>query len=112
MNNVFAAIPAALGEEFVESLAGSGHARVERIVSRGHASPPEFWYDQDWPEWVMVVSGRAVLRFEAETGDREMGPGDHVLIPAHVRHRVVWTAPDQDTVWVAVHFRPGDPRPA
>lgn len=106
MNNVFAAVPAVLEEEFAETLASSAHAQVERIIGRGHASPPGFWYDQDWPEWVMVVSGRAVLRFEGETEDREMGPGDHVLIPAHARHRVVWTAPDRETVWLAVHFRP------
>jgi cupin 2 domain-containing protein len=34
-----------------------------------------------------------------------MGPGDHVHIPAHRRHRVEWTDPAQPTVWLAVHHR-------
>jgi cupin 2 domain-containing protein len=35
---------------------------------------------------------------------RVMRPGDHVQIPAHRRHRVAWTDPEQLTVWVAIHF--------
>lgn len=90
--------------ERTERVAGDDRVRVERIVSHGHASPPGFWYDQDETEWVMVVSGMARLRFEA--GDRvlEMGPGDHVTIAAHERHRVDWTDPDTATVWLAVFF--------
>jgi len=30
-------------------------------------------------------------------------PGDWVAIPAHARHRVAWTDPDQPTVWLALH---------
>ncbi len=102
-HNLFAQIPGGLAgrDEFNEILAKNPHARVERIVSRGHASPPDFWYDQQETEWVLVVAGRARLRFE---GDRvlELGPGDHVLIPARTRHRVDWTDPSCDTVWVAL----------
>lgn len=76
--------------------------RVERIVSRGHTSPDDFWYDQDEHEWVLVLSGRAVLRFE--DGDVALGPGEHVDIPAHVKHRVQWTSPGEDTVWLAVFY--------
>lgn len=86
-----------------ERLAGNAHARVERIVSRGHASPPGFWYDQDETEWVMVVRGSARIRF-FDDSVLEMRAGDHVTLPPHTRHRVEWTAPDQDTVWVAVFF--------
>jgi cupin 2 domain-containing protein len=31
-------------------------------------------------------------------------PGDHLIIPAHRRHRVEWTHPDQPTVWLALHY--------
>ena len=34
----------------------------------------------------------------------EMKPGDFVNIPAHKRHRVEWTTPDEPTVWLAVHY--------
>ncbi len=101
--NIFDDIPRALAAEWTERLAGDDGARVERIVSRGHASPPDFWYDQPQTEWVMVVRGSARLRFDDGTL-LEMRAGDHVTIAPHRRHRVDWTAPDQDTVWLAVFF--------
>jgi cupin 2 domain-containing protein len=48
------------------------------------------------------LKGAARLRFEDEVV--EMGPGDHVNIPARRKHRVEWTTPDEPTVWLAVHF--------
>ena len=33
-----------------------------------------------------------------------MKPGDFVNIPAHKKHRVEWTTPDEPTVWLAVHY--------
>lgn len=101
--NVFEGIPRELADEWTERLAGDGNTRVERIVSRGHASPPDFWYDQAQSEWVMVVKGRARLRFDDGTVV-ELGPGDHLTIAPHVRHRVDWTAPGEDTVWIAFFF--------
>ena len=79
--------------------------RIERIVSTGQASPPGFWYDQDWGEWVVLLSGAARLRLAEEAEARRLAPGDWVDIPAHCRHRVEWTDPDQPTVWLAVHYR-------
>jgi cupin 2 domain-containing protein len=100
MHNLFADLPSNLPEELVEVLVESEHFRIERIVSTGHASPEGFWYDQAEAEWVMLQKGAARLRFE--TGMIEMKPGDFLLIPAHQRHRVEWTAPNQPTVWLAV----------
>jgi cupin 2 domain-containing protein len=70
--------------------------RVERIVSYGHASPDGFWYDQDRHEWVVVLNGAAKIRFEEGTvGTR---PGNYITIPAHRKHRVEWTTPDEPTI--------------
>jgi cupin 2 domain-containing protein len=33
-----------------------------------------------------------------------MHPGDHIIISKHVKHRVEWTDPDRDTVWLAVFY--------
>ncbi|MCI0451944.1 MAG: cupin domain-containing protein [Candidatus Latescibacteria bacterium] len=101
--NLFESIPASLAGEWAERLAGDAGARVERIVSRGHASPPDFWYDQDESEWVMVVKGSAKIRFD-DGRVVELGAGDHITIAPHQRHRVDWTAPGEDTVWVAIYF--------
>ena len=103
-SHLFDGIPPELHGELTDVLARGANVRVERIVSRGHASPPGFWYDQEETEWVMVVKGRARLRLEAQESVLELGPGDQVTIPPHARHRVEWTAPDEDTVWIAVFF--------
>jgi cupin 2 domain-containing protein len=101
--NLFEHIAPHLEQEAVTALASGGKTRVERIVSRGQASPPNFWYDQDENEYVLVVAGVAVLEFEHS--QRTLRAGDWLEIPAHVRHRVAWTDPDQDTIWLAVFYR-------
>lgn len=95
--------PAEGAEAFTDLLRTAGGARVERIVSRGAASPPGSWYDQDWTEFVIVLEGEAALAFPDGTEHR-MGPGDWAVLPPHCRHRVAWTAPGQETVWLAVHL--------
>jgi cupin 2 domain-containing protein len=100
--NLFEGFPA-LVNEFTERLAGNPSVRVERIVSHGHASPPGFWYDQSETEWVVLVRGHARLQFDGG-GAVELKPGDHLTIPPHTRHRVVWTTGVEETVWLAVFF--------
>lgn len=102
IENLFENIPEQLPEELTEVLAESSNVRIERIVSDGHASPEDFWYDQDQNEWVLVVSGSAVLEFEGKT--LEMKPGDHVLIPAHQKHRVASISETEKTIWLAVFY--------
>ena len=102
-DNLFADLPAWLPYELVEVLARAGGARLERIISRGHATPAGQWYDQDTNEWVALLRGAAVLRFEDEPEPRRLAPGDWLDIPAHRRHRVEWTAPNEPTIWLALH---------
>ena len=104
--NMFAELPlAAVAEELVAELLATPDLRVERIVSTGQASPEHYWYDQEWAEWVLLLRGGARLLFEDEAEPRCLGPGDYANIPAHRRHRVEWTDPQQATVWLAVHYR-------
>jgi cupin 2 domain-containing protein len=104
-SNLFADIPAVLPDELFEEILSRSNVRLERIVSRGHCSPQGFWYDQAWDEWVLVVRGRAGLEIEGRPPVVALGPGDHLLIPAHTRHRVAWTDGRQDTIWLAVHIQ-------
>jgi len=103
--NLFAQIPPHLPAELLEILCQEEHLRIERIVSRGHASPADFWYDQEWHEFVVLLSGRARVMFAADNRAVELAPGDWLEIKAHMRHRVDWTDPQQDTVWLAVHYQ-------
>jgi cupin 2 domain-containing protein len=103
--NLLADVPAVLAEEELRTLLDAPGLRIERIVSAGQASPPGFWYDQDWAEWVLVLAGQAGLLIEGETAPRVLGPGSYVHLPAHCRHRVEWTSAEVPTVWLAVHHR-------
>jgi cupin 2 domain-containing protein len=89
-------------EELFETLAGGDEVRVERIVSTGQASPEGQLFAQHNDEWVVLLRGEAELGYE--DGSRlKLGPGDYVLIPAGVRHRVQWTRADPPCIWLAVH---------
>ena len=100
--NLFENVPDSIPSELIQLLAANGHVLIERIVSHGHASPDGFWYDQDENEWVIVLKGAARLRFDDRSV--ELKTGDFVNIPAHKRHRVEWTTPDEPTIWLAVFF--------
>ena len=105
VHNIYGEIPSAENEEIFEPLLEREGFRLERIVSHGHATPSGQWYDQETDEWVLLVTGSAGLRFEGHAEVRNIGPGDFLLIPAHSRHRVEWTAPGEPTIWIALHFR-------
>ena len=90
------------GEIFTEVLLHEG-VRIERIVSTGQFTPADKPYRQGHDEWVLLLAGSAGLRIEGQ-GERNLRPGDHVLVPAHRAHWVTWTAKDQPTIWLAIHF--------
>jgi cupin 2 domain-containing protein len=104
MKNFFSDIPKNLEDELVETILRTPGFYVERIVSRGHCSPAGFWYDQDGDEWVMLLKGSAGLRFEDREEVIVLAPGDHLHIDRGRRHRVEWTDPEQETIWLAVHY--------
>jgi cupin 2 domain-containing protein len=105
MKNLFEVSATPAGDEVCESLLSGGRFRLERIVSHGHATPVGQWYDQDDDEWVVLLTGAARLVFEGDAPPVDLQPGDYLNIPAHVRHRVEWTEPNSNTVWLALHHR-------
>ena len=105
-HQLFADLPSRPEGELFSTLAESTAVRVERIVSPpGHRGEVGSWYDQERDEWVLLLRGGAALEIAGETELLELAPGDHVVIPAGLRHRVAWTAEDGPTVWLAVHYR-------
>ncbi len=102
--NIFTLIPQPLEAEIFEGIMTAENLRIERILSQGHSSPESGWYDQDENEWVMVLQGRGRLVFE-NGAEIDLEAGDYLNIPAHGRHKVVWTDPDCVTVWLAVFYR-------
>jgi len=102
--NLFSNIPESFPEEIFETLLENNRFKLERILSSGQATPENDWYDQEKDEWVVLLKGKAGLRFENESEVIELTPGDHLLIPAHKKHRLEWTDEKQKTVWLALHF--------
>ncbi|HCL80260.1 MAG TPA: hypothetical protein DIC53_09875 [Synergistaceae bacterium] len=79
--------------------------RLETILSRGHVSPPGFWYDQDEDEWVAVLQGEGEIEFDGGRRER-LHQGDWVLLPAGLRHRVSHTSSDPACLWLALFLSP------
>jgi len=103
--NLFRDIPKEFNQELVAKLIDQDAVRVERIVSRGQASPMGFWYDQEEHEWVAVLAGMAHLQIKGVEQLVMLHAGDTYHLPAHTKHRVAWTAPNEDTIWLAVHWK-------
>jgi cupin 2 domain-containing protein len=102
--DLFDGIQGETGVELFEKLILLDGLKIERIVSKGHATPIGDWYDQDWHEWVLLVSGEALIRLESEHESRHLRVGHWLLLPAHCRHRVEWTLPGHETIWLALHW--------
>lgn len=107
MLNLLAVPHDPMPEERIDLLARGDALRIERIVSKGHVSPPDFWYDQDLDEWVALLQGEAEIRF-AGGRVRSLKAGDSLFLPAGLRHRVDRTSHDPPCVWLAVHGRMTD----
>lgn len=103
LNNLFASLPDSLLEEEFTPLLSTKSIRVERILSNGQITPENEWYDQEENEWVCLIQGKAKLFIENK-GEVTLNTGDHILLPAHEKHRVTWTAPDQITIWLAIFY--------
>ncbi len=92
-----------IGPEHLETICSGRSVRIERIISKGHVSEPDHWYDQELDEWVLLLRGKASLEFE--NGHlMHLQKGDHLLIKAGQKHRVSYTSKDPECVWLAVHF--------
>ena len=104
MENFLTNLPDVSNGEIFQTLTESREIRIERIISLGQATAEGEWYDQEQNEWVLLVAGEAELVFDDTFAPQRMKPGDYLMIPARKRHRVNWTAPDRETVWLAVHY--------
>ncbi|HED32691.1 MAG TPA: cupin domain-containing protein [Gammaproteobacteria bacterium] len=96
-------MPEDMSEEVFELIVQSPTVKIERIISRGHSSPESGWYDQDKNEWIIVMKGEAIICFEGDK-DIRLKNGSYLNIPAHSKHKVKWTDPDVETIWLAVYY--------
>ena len=104
IKNIFNDIPSNLSKEILDEIISTDKIRIERIISKGQTSPENFWYDQEENEWVIVIKGKAKLKIIDEDELIELNEGDYINIPSHKKHRVEWTDPEIETIWLAVFY--------
>ncbi|MFH2012036.1 MAG: phosphoribosylaminoimidazole carboxylase [Pseudomonadota bacterium] len=104
MGSLLEGIPKELPEEVFDTICSTYNVLIERIVSRGHASPEGFWYDQEKNEFVLLVKGSAGLKLENKDDIVELKPGNYLNIGAHVKHRVEWTDSTCETIWLTIYY--------
>jgi cupin 2 domain-containing protein len=92
--------------EYTESLIKRGHLSLERIISKGHVTPPGYWYDQDQDEWVVLLKGKASIEFE-NRHVIHLAEGDYLMLQAGLKHRVAYTSKNPPCIWLALHIKPG-----
>ena len=86
------------GEETIETLLSKSNITINHIISNNIQNGQ--WYDQDEDEWLVLITGEAVLNF----GDEEvtLHKGDTFFIQRHRRHYVKKTS--EDALWLTVHI--------
>jgi cupin 2 domain-containing protein len=97
-------LPEVLNEEVFETLLSRPGIHLERILSKGQKTPEGTWYDQSEDEWVLLIQGRAQLCIEGQNALVHLAAGDSLWLPAHCRHRVEWTDPNEHCIWLALHL--------
>ena len=102
--NIYSNIPEKLSDEIVDVIFQSEIIRIERIISDGQASPDNFWYDQEENEWVILLKGKAKIKYQDQS-EQYLTEGDYIFIPSHKKHRVEWTDNNTKTIWLAVLFK-------
>jgi cupin 2 domain-containing protein len=103
VKNIFNTKGLNLDEEFCETILPQNSFFVERIISEGHITPPDQWYDQVTDEFVLLLKGYAELEFEDKV--ITLSPGDYLVIPKHKKHRVSKTHPSEKTFWLTIHYK-------
>ena len=101
--HIFDALPREVDTELFDILVDNNNVKIERIASNGHSSPDSGWYVQDRNEWVIVLQGEATIALE-DGHTVSLIAGSHLNIPAHTKHKVIWTKDKTETVWIAVHY--------
>lgn len=101
----FFILPEKLSKEFedFQILYSNESVTIERIISQGQKTPDNQWLEQERNEWVMLIQGESMVRFQSGE-EFNLKKGDYVFIPSNTKHRVEFTSENPCCIWIAVHF--------
>jgi cupin 2 domain-containing protein len=102
--NIYEQLHPAKNKEIFEKIVEKNGVKIERITSLGQATPEGKWLKSKRNEWVILLKGKAKLRFRFTEDVIKMKPGDHIFIPGGTMHRVEWTTSKEKSIWVEVMF--------
>jgi len=102
--NIFADLPRTKRREVFQTLIKDKKLTLERIISTGQVTKEGQWLQQKHSEWVVLLKGKAILRFWGKKELLTLKQGDYFFIPKNLKHRVEWTDPARKSVWLALHF--------
>lgn len=91
-----------LENETFKSLVSGEHLKIEAIYTNKPYTIPGKWYDQEKDEWIVLLQGEASLEL-SHGSIVHLETGDHLLIPAHSKHRIIKTSSNPGCIWLAVH---------
>ena len=77
---------------------------LEKIVSKGYATPKDKWFIQDTNEFVMLLKGKAELLFE-DGQTIKLSEGDYLVIPEFTKHKVIHTSRKPLCYWLTIHYK-------
>lgn len=100
--NLLKNIPSESKDEIFETIIENNNMKIERIVSYAHVSPNDFWYNQDEDEFVLVLQGKATIKYD-DGSIFDLKVGDSLYIKAHQKHKVTYT--QNPTIWLAVFIK-------
>jgi len=101
--NIFTGWDRQSKEEIFNTVFSGKNIKIEKIISSGQTSPEEGWYDQQQQEWVILIEGKAILEFEHDQ-KKNLQKGDYLFIPAHTKHKVIYTSANPKCIWLAIFF--------
>lgn len=107
IKNIFSTTGASFNpdSEHVDLLLNRDDVIIERIVSRGHVTPSDSWYEQETDEWVVLLKGKASIEL-SDGMLLHLTAGDYFMLPAGMKHRVSYTSKEPPCIWLALHTKP------
>lgn len=77
---------------------------LEKIVSKGYATPRNVWLLEDKNEFVLLLKGTAELLFENGVTTK-LKEGDYFIIPSGIKHKVIKTSKKPLCYWLTLHYK-------
>ena len=76
---------------------------IDQIISKCHRSPASGLHEQAHNKWGIVLKRQAIILFNNQN-EVHLNEGDYIEILALQTHRVSWTDPQIEMLWLAVHY--------